>query len=216
VRYTVGRSNRETPGVAVRRKLGTACALSTLVLTCLVGCGKDEKTALPAPTPSKTTDPSPTSTGPSFSMPSPGDEIGAEVTAQPPDDESSDGAALFSAWALSLLLHTPRESASTELWLQASAAGCDPCRSAAGAWQQQRSKGQVFQYARTPHFLRTVVRAQPQGDGWFVQFEAAVPRSTLRQDGRVLESSDAENLGYTFRATRVDDQWRIDDFHVLG
>ncbi len=187
-----------------------------LALACLAGCGKDEDTKLPAPAPSETTTPSPTVAGPAFSMPSPGDELGGEITAQPPDDDSSEGAAVFSAWALSLLLHTPREDASTDLWLQSSAAGCEPCRSTAGVWQQQDSKGQVFTYVGTPHFLRTVVKAQPQGDDWFVQFEAAVPRSTLKQGGRVLESSNAEDLGYTFRVSRSDEGWRIEDFHVLG
>jgi hypothetical protein len=184
---------------------------------CLVaGCGGDKEAALPAPAPSSTADPSPTATGPSFSMPSPGAEIRAEVAARPTDHESAQGAALFAAWTLSLLLHTPRDDASTELWSQASGAGCEACRSTAGVWQEQSAKGQVFRYARAPKFVRTVVRAQPQGDDWFVEFEVAVPRSTLRKGDRVLQSADAEHLDYTFTVTWADDQWRIDDFHVLG
>jgi hypothetical protein len=201
----------------VTRRLGAALAVPALLLACLTGCGQDdEKATLPAPDPTTSTEPSPTATGPAFSMPSPGDEIGGELSARPAGDESAKGAELFSAWALSLLLHTPREDAATDQWLQASGAGCEPCRSTAAAWKDQLSKDQVFDYARTPKFLRTVVRAQPQGDDWFVQFEAAVPRSTLRQDGRVVQSSDAERLGYTFRVSWADDRWEIDDFHVLG
>ena len=83
-------------------------------------------------------------------------------------------------------------------------------------WQEQLSKEQVFDYSRTPRFLRTVVRAQPQGEGMFVQFEVAVPRSTLSQDGRVVQSSDAERLGYSFSVSWAGDAWQIDDFHVLG
>ncbi len=149
-------------------------------------------------------------------MPAPGDEIGVEVTQPPPDERSPAGAAAFAAWSLSLLLHTPREDASTDLWSQASGAGCEPCRRALGVWQEQESKGQVFEYAEAPVFERTAVRAQRQGDGWFVQFEVSVPASTLTQDGKVLQSGKAEQLGYSFNVAREADEWRIADFHVLG
>ncbi|MCW2762294.1 MAG: hypothetical protein JWR85_2495 [Marmoricola sp.] len=186
-------------------------------LTGLVaGCGMDKEATLRIPDSSATSDPSPTSAGPSFSLPSPGDEIGVQLTAPPAGEESSKGAALFAAWALSVLLHTPREAAATNLWSQASGAGCEPCPGAASAWTEQLAAGKVFRYAGAPHFLRTVVRAQPQGENWFVQFEAAVPRSTLEQKGRVLESADAEQLGYTFKLNWADAGWRIVDFHVLG
>jgi hypothetical protein len=197
----------------VRRALGTTLAIALMCL--LAGCG-EEKVKLPAPAPSVSTRPSPSSSAATFAMPSPGDAIGGTVAARPPDQQTAEGASAFAAWMLSLLLHTPRENTSTAAWTQAAGAGCDACRNAAGVWQEQQSKGQVFRYARTPQFVRTVVRAQKQGDGWFVELEAAVPRSTLSKGGRVLQSVDAEHLDYTFTLAWVDDAWRLQDFHVLG
>lgn len=197
-------------------RLGAALAL-VISLTCLVtGCGKDEAGSAPVPGRSATAGASPSPAVPSFSMPLPGDEIGSQVTARPPNEESAQGAALFAAWSLSLLLHTPREEASTELWSEASGEACEPCLQAAAAWKEQVSKGQVFEYAGSPRFVRTEVRAQPQGDDWFVQYAVAVPRGTLKVDGRVLQSARAEQLGYTFKVSRTDTGWRIVDFHVLG
>ncbi len=149
-------------------------------------------------------------------MPVSGAEIGDRVYARPKDDESADGAAIFAAWTLSLLLHTPRDEQVTELWAQAAGAACEPCRRAASAWKQQEADGQVFRYAGVPGFQRTAVEAQQQGEDWFVQFEVAVPRSRLTKDGRVLQSAKAELLGYSFKVTWVDDGWRVADFHVLG
>lgn len=149
-------------------------------------------------------------------MPADGAPIGAEVSARPPDRRSAQGAAAFAAWTLSLLLHTPREDSSTQLWNQAAGAACDACRKTAAVWTDQASKGQVFRYARTPTLVRTVVRAQEQGDGWFVEYEVAVPRSTLRQGDQVLQHIGPEHLDYTFRLAWQGDQWRLEDFHVLG
>jgi hypothetical protein len=192
--------------------------MAALLLTGLVaGCGGEKQVDVPAPGPSGAApSPTTTSTAASFSMPSPGDEIGAQVGARPPDKESASGAASFAAWTLSLLMHTPRDEATTQLWNQSAGAGCDPCRKASGVWQEQVAKGQVFRYDKAPTFVRNVVRAQRQGDGWFVEYEVAVPRSTLRQGGRVIQSVAAEHLDYTFTMSWVDDGWRLEDFHVLG
>jgi hypothetical protein len=149
-------------------------------------------------------------------MPSPGEQIGAQVSARPPDKQSAKGAAAFAAWTLSLLLHTPREEATTQLWTEAAGVGCDACRKAAGVWQDQATKGQVFHYVKPAQFVGTVVRAQRQGAGWFVEYEVAVPRSTLTKGNRVVQSADAEHLDYTFRLSWVDGGWKLEDFHVLG
>lgn len=201
------------------RTLGTALTtlLTTGLLACLAtGCGGEKKVDLPPLPPSTSTSPSPTSTGPEFSMPSPGDAIGGEVSARPQDEESAQGASLFAAWTLSLLLHTPREDAITQRWLDAAGTGCEACRTSAGIWQDQAAKGQVFRYAATPRFVRTVVRAQKQGNGWFVEYEAAVPRGTLRQGGRVLQTQAGGHPDYTFSLGWVDGRWALEDFHVLG
>ena len=203
----------------MRRTLGTALTttLATVLLACLAtGCGGEKKVDLPPLPPSTSTSPSPTSTGPAFSMPPPGDTIGGEASARPTDEQSAEGASLFAAWTLALLLHTPREDATTQLWLDAAGTGCEACRKSAGIWQDQVSMGQVFRYAGTPRFVRTVVRAQKQGNGWFVEYEAAVPRGTLRQGGRVLQTQDGGHLDYTFSLGWVDGRWALEDFHVLG
>jgi hypothetical protein len=201
----------------VNRRLVTLLAVSALSWSFLVsGCGGDQDTKVEVPDRSAGKGSSPTASAPAFTMPAPGDEIGDRVDARPADDESSEGAALFAAWTLSLLLHTPRDEATTALWSEAAGAGCDPCRRAASAWKEQVSQGQVFAYAGVPGFQRTAVQAQRQGANWFVQFEVAVPRSTLEQDGRVLQSGKAELLGYSFTVTWVEDAWRLTDFHVLG
>ncbi|MET0838645.1 MAG: hypothetical protein ABWY19_07690 [Marmoricola sp.] len=198
------------------RKLGTALALTTLVLSCLVGCGEKSSKKLDIGSSSDAPPPPSPAAGAAFAMPEPGDEIGADGPARPPADESAQGASVFAAWALSLLLHTPREDASTDLWTEVSATGCEPCQGAAGVWQKQESEDQVFAYDGPPTFSRTVVRAQPRGDSWFVQFEVAVPSSTLREADRVLESSEAQTLGYSFTVTWAENDWQIQDFHVLG
>ena len=198
----------------VRR--GVGLALATLVLSVAAGCGEAEEGPLPDAGTKESSTSSPTATSPTFAMPSPGDDIGVEVAARPPDEKTSAGASRFAAWALSLLLHTPREATSTDPWSQATGTACEPCRRASEAWQDQESKGQSFEYAGAPRFRRTAVRAQPQGDGWFVQFEVSVPRSTLSRGDKVLESVDAETLGYSFNVVWDDDEWRIADFHVLG
>jgi hypothetical protein len=201
----------------VNRRLGVLLAVTALSWSFLLtGCGGDKDTKVEVPDRSAGKSSSPTPSAATFTMPAPGDEIGDRVTARPADEESAQGAALFAAWTLSLLLHTPRDEATTALWSETAGAGCEPCRQAAAAWKGQLSQGQVFAYAGVPGFQRTAVQAQRQGENWFVQFEVAVPRSTVEQDGRVLQSAKAELLGYTFTVTWVDDAWRLTDFHVLG
>jgi hypothetical protein len=200
----------------VRRGLGTA--LTTLLLAgTVVGCGggdESDTSQVPAADPTSAAPSSPAAT--SFEVPRPGEQVGAQVSARPADEETAEGAAAFAAWTLSLLLHTPREKSSTQEWTQAAGAACDACRKAAGVWQDQVSQGQVFRYVEPARFVRTVVRAQRQGAGWFVEYEAAVPRSTLTKGNHVLQSAAAEHLDYTFSLSWVDGGWRLEDFHVLG
>jgi hypothetical protein len=198
------------------RGRGTTLALAALLALVVSGCGGEQNDVTEPAVPATSATPSPTATSPAFTMPENGDQLGAQVTARPEDAETSKGAAAFAAWTLSLLLHTPRDDTTTQLWDEAAGAGCEPCRKAAAVWQDQASKGQVFHYVRPAQLVDTVVRAQRQGDGWFVEYEVAVPRSTLTKGNRVVQSVPAEHLDYTFRLSWVDDAWRLEDFHVLG
>ena len=202
------------------RTLGTALTtlLTTGLLACLAtGCGGEKKVDLPPlPTRRRARPPPPRPPDRRSRCRRPATGSAERSAHGPTDEESAEGASLFAAWTLSLLLHTPREDATTQLWLDAAGTGCEACRKSAGIWQDQASKGQVFRYAATPRFVRTVVRAQKQGNGWFVEYEAAVPRGTLRQGGRVLQTQDGGHFDYTFSLGWVDGRWALEDFHVLG
>ena len=203
-------------------KIASAVVGASVLAVVLAGCGAEQKTALPEYQPSDSPSASPTasapagSAAPAFRVPSPGDPLGEDVAARPADAETAAGATAFATWMLSLLLHTPRESAATARWTSAAAPTCTPCREAASAWTSQTDKGQVFAYAKTPTFDRIAVKAQPQGSGWFTQLDARVPRATLRQGDSVLQSTRATGLSYTFTLRWSDDAWELADFHVLG
>ena len=154
-------------------------------------------------------------TAPAFAAPSPGGPIGGTLTARPEDVESAEGATAFSQWALSVLLNTPRSEEGVALWKEAGP-GCDPCQKTAQVWLDQRAAGQEFRYASPPTYAGIAVKAQQQGDTWFVQHEVKVPVSTLKEGSKVLQQVVGSTLNYTFDLVWTDDAWRIQEFHVLG